>query len=138
MNKKIGTLANDARGKAWRSRLVPYEADICRLRLAGDSYRAIAKWMAAQGLIISASAIHGFVRARARRGRGQYALPETAATAAAEARADLTVRETSLIDRRPVSSEKPVPGSKAFVFMPKRRQPSRYSAEELEINDPLA
>ena len=138
MNRQISTLAKGARGKAWRSRLVPYEAEIRRLRHAGHSYRGIATWLAENGLVISASAIHGFVRARARRSRGQYALPQPATATTTGSREPISSVKSPLVEYQAVAAEKPVSCLKRFVFTPKRNRPAGFNAEDLQINDPLA
>ncbi len=83
---RIKELAKLPRGKAWASRLCVFEDAIRARRKARQSYRAIAAWLDTQGLRVSASSVHGFVKARARRKRPLYELPEPpAATPAAPA-----------------------------------------------------
>lgn len=75
-HQRIKELAKLPRGKAWASRLCAFEDAIRAQRKAHKSYREIAAWLDTQGLHVSASSVHGFVKARAQRKRPLYALPE--------------------------------------------------------------
>jgi hypothetical protein len=75
-HQRIRELARLPRGKAWASRLCAFEDAIRAQRKAHKSYREIAAWLDTQGLHVSASSVHGFVKARAQRKRPIYALPE--------------------------------------------------------------
>ena len=77
--QRIKELAKLPRGKAWASRLCAFEDAIRAQRKAHKSYREIAAWLDTQGLHVSASSVHGFVKARAQRKRPLYALPEPTA-----------------------------------------------------------
>ena len=80
--RNIKELAKLPRGKAWASRLCAFEDAIRAQRKAHKSYREIAAWLDTQGLRVSPSSVHGFVKARAQRKRPLYALPEPTATLA--------------------------------------------------------
>lgn len=87
-HQRIKDLAKLPRGKAWASRLCAFEDAIRAQRKAHKSYREIAAWLDTQGLRVSASSVHGFVKARALRKRPLYTLPEP--TAAPRPQEDFT------------------------------------------------
>lgn len=81
-HQRIKELARLPRGKAWASRLCVFEDAIRTQRKAHKSYREIAAWLDTQGLRVSPSSVHGFVKARAQRKRPLFVLPEPAAAPA--------------------------------------------------------
>ena len=113
-------------GKPFRSSLEPHFDEIAQRRARRETWQGIAAELEkAHGLKVHFSAVQKFFGRHLARPRplGFAPLP-TAATATATAQADETT---------PPAAE-----AKKYVFTPKDKQPSRFSDEDLQFNDPLA
>ena len=141
MNPRIAELASEPRGSKWRSRLIPYDEDIRRMRRQQVSYNAIAAWISDHGLVITGSAVHAYVRARARRQRDLYRLPCPSVEhppVQISAHVAHTLEHESGLDARPIPA--PPPKStcpKKFIFSPDIQVENHFNDETLAFRDPL-
>ena len=138
MNPHITDLAKHPRGRRWRSRLIPYDADIRRMRQEGASYQFIAAWISEQGLRISGSAVHAYVRARARRGQSEYQLPVVQCPKAAmhfSPHQNLLNPSTEHMHSADNMSTRLV---KEFVYTGRSEEHNPLGDADLSFNDPLA
>ena len=113
-------------GKPFRSSLEPHFDEIAQRRARRETWQGIAAELEkAHGLKVHFSAVQKFFGRHLARPRplGFAPLP-TAATTTATAPNDAPTT--------------PAEGGKQYVFTPKPKQPSRFSDEDLQFNDPLA
>ena len=138
MNAHIKDLAKHPRGRKWRSRLIVFDADIRRMQQEGASYEAIATWISGQGLQISGSAVHGYVRARARRVQSEYRLPEVHCPKAAMSfSTNESLLDPSTAYMHGVDNHS-APPIKEFVYAGPLEKHNPLDDEDLSFNDPLA
>ena len=136
MNPQIATLARGLRGTAWHSLLVAHDQDIRKWREAGESYRRISILLGEQGLCISHSAIHAYVRVRALSKRSMYKLPET--TLCLQAEGDIRKKSSNTDRSNNVDSVEGGSNHKKekFIFRPLKPTHISISDEQLAFNDP--
>lgn len=134
MNPDIAHLSKLPRGTRWRSRLVPFEADIRRMREAGDSYERIATWLSKQELQITAAAVHSYVRARARRGGCEYRLPPNQSPQQLKPLDELPT--APLLELRREQSKGYLQDAEEFVYKPQENKRPDITEESLGLNDP--
>ena len=139
MNPNIAQLARQPRGKPYQSRLDRFTNEIRSWRAAKTSYRQIAIHLAELGLVVSAAAVHSYVRVRdVGRTRRQYVLPEPVLAPAANAKSFVEATSPSTSTSALTVAPGRVPTSrKKYVFQAKPDRQVRLSAEQLQINNPL-
>lgn len=136
MNPEIQKLAKRPRGKKWCSRLEPYDADIRRMRQSKVSYQDIAEWLKSQGLTISGSAVHAYVRARAKRGGSEYRLPSDQSVLGTLSHADYSSPLDKDKPEVQSTSDSTSPPEKEFIYRPPQ-PPDSTSDDNLNFNNPL-
>ena len=112
-------------GKPFRSSLEPHFDEIAQRRARRETWAGIAAELEkAYGLKVHFSAVQKFFGRHLARPRplGFVPLPTAATTTATE----------------PTNATTPAPGGKKYVFIPKAAQPSPFSDDDLQFNDPLA
>ncbi len=138
MNPNIAFLAQQPRGKAYRSRLIPYDADIWRWLEAGETYRQIALNLRESGLNVSLSAVHDYVAVRIRRRNRPSRLPGPSPVSKDEPKDVLEspVRLQRRATSEAVNTGANVTAHKEFIFIPIQEKYALLNSEDLALNDP--
>lgn len=119
-------------GKPFQSKLEPFTEVIRRLRRQRKTYPAIARILAEEhGVKAAASTIFEFVKVRARRPHGVYALPEPAPSP------PVTTATAPIGPPARADAATPTTVPRKFVFEPKPKTSGPFRDEDLEFNDPL-
>ena len=105
-------------------------------RPPGKSYSQIVQMLQGQGFEFSLSAVHAFVRVRARQERVQYALPSTTESENAKPCAVIASHGTDPAGLIPVSSSSSTQ-DRVVRYVPATRRASRFKPGDLAINDPF-
>ena len=136
MNPNISNLHQLPRGRAWRSSLVPFSEDIARAREKGESYSQIVQMLRERGVEVSLSAVHAFVRVRARQKRVQYALPDATRYSNAESRAGIAP-PTPDRSITPPTLPTSIPSDRVVRYVPPARKTSKFRPGDLACNGPF-
>ena len=131
-------------GRPFQSSLEPHLETIRALRLKRRTWRQVATTLKAEhGLEIDPAAVYKFFKRRVRPSTRQpLGFPTLTAAPSGNATPALApppaASEAQDAAATTPAAAATTPARKEYVFIPKPKPPSRFSDEDLQLNDPLA
>ena len=124
-------------GRPFQSSLEPHLETIRALRLKRRTWRQVAAALKAEhGLEIDPAAVYKFFKRRVRPSTRQpLGFPTLTAAPSGNAAPALAPPPAASEAQDAAAT---TPARKEYVFIPKPKPPSRFSDEDLQLNDPLA
>ena len=138
MNPNISRLAKLPRGKAYRSRLIPHDADIWRWLAAGETYLQITLYLRERGLCVSVSAVHDYVAVRVRRRNQKGHVPGPSPELLEEPKnaAASLVQTQCQAEPGTKDADASTNVGTEFVFIPVQEKHTQLTSEDFALNDP--